>query len=170
MSCNPRGHTMGNGIDWTSVGAIATAIAVFVAAWQLRRGTAQARLDFEDDLSREYRGLARDIPVKALLGSKLSEKEFEEAFPSLYRYIDLSNEQVFLRMNGRIGRATWINWRDGIRSNLKRPAFDEAWTRVKEGAKESFDELRKIEDGKFEEDPRRWIPHHKRFVQWLISL
>jgi hypothetical protein len=160
---------MGNEIDWTSVGGIATAIAVLVAAWQLRRGTAQARIDFEDDLSREYRDLARSIPVKAFLGSELSEKEFKEAFPSLYRYVDLSNEQVFLRMNGRISRATWISWRDGIRSNLQRPAFAEAWFRVKEGSKGSFEELRKIEKENFLGDPRRWVPLRKMFMQWLLS-
>lgn len=56
------------GLDWTAIGSTATALVVFVAAWQLRRGTSQARTEFEDDLSREYRELARAIPVKAHLG------------------------------------------------------------------------------------------------------
>jgi hypothetical protein len=156
-------------IDWTSVGSIATAIAVLIAAWQLRRGTVQARTDFEDDLSREYRELARSIPVNALLGRELPEPEFEEALPALYRYVDLSNEQVFLRMQGRICRATWNNWLDGIRSNFERPAFAMAWSRVKTNAKGSFSELRKLEDGQFKEDPRRWVPIRKRFAQWISA-
>lgn len=51
-------------------------MAVLVAAWQLRRNTQQATTDFEDDLAREYRELARGIPVDAHLGGKLTDDEF----------------------------------------------------------------------------------------------
>src|SRR2546426_7859574 len=119
------------GIDWSAVGSIATAVAVLVAAWQVHRGTTQARITFEDELSREYRELARGIPVSAYLGDELTPEELESAFSSLHRYFDLTNEQIFLRMNGRISKATWRNWRDGIESNLKRPAFAHGWVRVK---------------------------------------
>src|SRR2546425_1035919 len=77
-------------IDWSTVGSIATAVAVLVAAWQVRRGTAQARPNFEDDLSRESRDLARNIPVSALLGGELGPEELESAFPRLYQYFDLT--------------------------------------------------------------------------------
>jgi hypothetical protein len=69
-------------LDWTAVGSIATALAVLVAAWQLYRATLQTRTNFEDDLSREYRKLGRDIPVKAYLGDELTPEEFAQAFPS----------------------------------------------------------------------------------------
>jgi len=85
-------------IDWSAIGSIGTAVAVLVAACQVRKSTQQARTNFEDDLSREYRELARCIPVKAHLGQDLGEEEFEQAFPRLYQYIDLTNEQIFLRM------------------------------------------------------------------------
>jgi hypothetical protein len=149
-------------LEWTAAGSIATALAVLVAAWQLYRGTLQARTHFEDDLSREYRELARDIPVRAYLGEELAPDEFEQAFPRLYQYLDLTNEQIFLRMNGRISRATWLNWRDGIESNLGRVAFGHAWTRVKKGAASSFTELRRLEASGFSEDPRTWVPAWKR--------
>src|SRR5687768_17938613 len=57
---------------------VGTALAVLVAAWQLRRGTVQARTDFEDDLSREYRELARSISPDAHLGRELNAEEFED--------------------------------------------------------------------------------------------
>ena len=126
------------------------------------RGTTQARTKFEDELSREYRELARSIPVRAHLGEELTEEEFERAFPRLYQSFDLTNEQIFLRMNGRVSRATWLNWRDGIQSNLGRPAFAEAWARVKRGLTVSFTELRKLEVSSFSDDPRRWVPAWKR--------
>jgi hypothetical protein len=100
--------------------------------------------------------------VRAHLGEVLSLEEFEEAFPRLYQYIDLTNEQIFLRMNGRISKATWLNWQDGIKSNLGRPAFAQAWARIKSGAVGSFTELRKLEDSGFEDDPRKWVSAWKR--------
>lgn len=152
-------------LDWTAVGSIATALAVLVAAWQLRRGTFQARTNFEDDLSREYRELARSIPVKVHLGEELTPDEFEQAFPRLHQYLDLTNEQIFLRINGRISKATWLNWREGIESNLGRPAFAQAWVRVKKATTESFTELRRLEASRFSEDPRIWTPAWKRICR-----
>jgi hypothetical protein len=149
-------------IDWSAIGSIGTAVAVLVAAWQVCKSTQQARTDFEDDLSREYRELARCIPVKAHLGQELGEEEFEQVFPRLYQYIDLTNEQIFLRMNGRISKATWLNWRDGIKSNLGRPAFTQAWARIKKGSNGSFAELRNLEASGFSTDPRKWVPAWKR--------
>jgi|SRR5437867_413760 len=149
-------------VDWTAIGSIATAAAVLVASWQLYRRTLQARTNFEDDLSREYRELAQSIPVKVHLCEELAPEEFERAFPRLYQYIDLTNEQVFLRMNGRISKATWFNWRDGIKSNLARSAFAEAWVRVKAGSTGSFVELRRLEASGFSNDPRKWVPVWKR--------
>jgi len=151
--------------NWTAVGPIATALAVLIAAWQLYRGTLQARTNFEDELSREYRDLARSIPVKAHLGEVLSPEEFEQTLQALYQYIDLTNEQIFLRMNGRISKATWINWQDGIKSNLKRPAFAKAWALIKKGAIGSFTELKKLEEREFSDDPRKWVAVWKRLCR-----
>ena len=151
--------------DWTVVGSIATALAVLVAACQVYRGTLQVRTNFEDELSREYRELARCIPVKAHLGDLLSPDEFDQAFPSLYQYIDLTNEQIFLRMNDRISRATWLNWQDGIKSNLGRPTFAQAWALIKKDATESFTELRKLEVNGFSDDPRKWVAAWKRLCR-----
>ena len=151
--------------DWTAVGSIATALAVFVAACQVYRGTLQARTNFEDEFSREYRELARCIPLKAHLGEILSPEESEQVLQRFYQYIDLTNEQIFLRMNGRISRATWLNWQEGIKSNLERPAFAQAWALIKNGATGSFTELRKLEVSGFSDDPRKWVAAWKRLCR-----
>jgi hypothetical protein len=122
---------------------------------QVKLRKEQATTQFEDELSREYRELARELPVKALLGDELTEDEFEEQFPDLYYYVDLSNEQVFLRFEERVSRETWENWQDGIESNLSRPAFQMAWEEIKERS-DTFQELRRLERNNFETDPAEW--------------
>ena len=155
-------------VDWTAVGSVGAAIGVLFAAWQLRQAGVHARTDFEDNLSREYRELSRQIPTRALLGQAVEDDEFAKAFPALFQYVDLSNEQIMLRMHGRIRAATWREWCDGIKSNLTKPAFARAWSEIKTRSA-SFDELRHLERGYFKDDPRKWIPWLKRVLRWLSA-
>ena len=128
----------------SSIGNLATAVGVFVAVWQIR----QQRLDnittFEDSIAREYRELAACLPIEALLGEELREQDYRAHFARFYRYFDLSNEQAFLCDVGRIRPETWRFWRDGIESNLRRPAFRRAWNEICSRAKDDFSELRAI--------------------------
>jgi hypothetical protein len=139
-----------------SLAAVGTAIGVFIAAWQLWRTKQQAITSFEDQLGREYRQLAQEIPVDALLGKELADDTFKKVREQIYNYIDLSNEQIFLRKKGRISKVTWKDWCDGIKSNLSRPVLARVWTEVKEAVPESFKELRRLESEKFLHDPRSW--------------
>jgi hypothetical protein len=140
----------------------ATAIAVFFAAVELRLGKQQAVIEFEDNLAREYRELVRQLPAEALLGKALSEQEISSCLSTFIHYINLSNEQVFLRKTGRITDATWRNWCEGIRTNLSRPGFACAWAIIKENASCSFGELKRLEASGFQEDPRQWGQRQNR--------
>ena len=146
-------------MDWNQITAIATAvmaIGVVLVFWQIRLTKKQAVTQFEDGMAGEYRDLIQRIPTKALLGEELGEDECQNALDEFYHYIDLSNEQVFLRMNNRITFKTWQNWCDGIKANLSRPAFKKAWTEIKSRATESFNELRRLENSGFKDDPSKW--------------
>jgi len=143
--------------DFVDIAAkLAAAGGIFVAAWQLWRTKQQARTSFEDQLVREYRQLARKIPVAALLDQELQKDEFLEVRELIYNYIDLTNEQVFLRQIGRVSKETWQYWLDGIKSNFSRQIFDRVWTEVKAEVPESFQELRRLEKEAFASDPKRW--------------
>lgn len=122
----------------------ATAAAVIVAAWQLVLTHRQSVTNFEDTFAREYRELAAKLPTKALLGEPLTEEEYVKHFDEMYHYFDLCNEQVFLRNLGRISEKTWNFWKDGIASNLKRPAFERAWAEIAARANNDFSELRAL--------------------------
>lgn len=150
--------------------SIASVVAVFLVWEQLKQNRCQlelnrseleqtkniAQLQFEDSLTKEYRELASRIPTKALLGSGLSPKDYEGAFDELFRYIDLSNEQVLLRKADRIGDDTWANWCSGIQYNLSLPVFSKAWNAIKDKENNQFSELRKLEKTKFCQDPKSW--------------
>jgi len=110
-------------------------------------------------MNKEYRELMKDIPAEILMGKKfgenVNEEKRREAKECIYNYIDLSNEQVFLRMNHRVSDKMWVFWCAGIKHNLQLPEFNKIWNEIKECSPESFTELRKLESG-FVSDPKEW--------------
>jgi hypothetical protein len=140
----------------TALASLATAIGVLLAWWQIRLAKQQATTQFEDNIVREYREIALRLPVKALLEEQLDDAEYLQELENFYHYIDLTNEQIFLRQQNRINVKTWENWRDGIKSNLAKPAFKRAWDEIKLRAPDSFEELRRLELVDFKTDPVKW--------------
>lgn len=124
------------------IASTATAIAVIFAAIQIWQSKRQAVTAFEDALSKEYRELAARLPTKALLGEPLTCEEQADCFDEMYHYLDLCNQQAFLADSRRISGATWRFWQDGIKSNLKRPAFEQAWSEIAARSNGDFSELR----------------------------
>lgn len=146
----------------SAIGSAVSAIAACVAAagvWyarhQLKTSREIAQLQFEDALGKEYRELAGELSKKALMGDILSDTEYEDAFDELYRYVDLTNEQISLRVRGRITTEVWHNWLEGIEANLKLSAFTRAWTEIK-ARSSGFEELRRLEREMFQIDPKDW--------------
>jgi hypothetical protein len=136
--------------EWISAIANSVmAVGVILVLWQIRLTKQQATTAFEDSMAKEYRELAARIPTKAFLGADLTDEEYKETFDEFFHYIDLSNEEVFLWKRGRISDETWTYWLDGIKSNLSMPAFKKAWAEIKDKAKDSFKELRDLEQGGF---------------------
>lgn len=125
-----------------SVASIATAVGVGIAAWQLRLTKQQEESQFEDSFAEQYRTIAARLPLDALLGRRLSERDLNESLRAFYNYFDLCNEQVFLAKEGRFRDATWDNWRDGIEQHFRRPAFAQAWNALAPDLDGSFDDLR----------------------------
>lgn len=139
----------------SAIATSAAAVGVLYAHKQLRTSREIAQLQFEDNLAKEYRDLANRLPTKALLGEDLSDEEYASSFDELFHYIDLSNEQVCLRQRGRIGRDVWVNWCEGIKTNLGLPAFRRAWLDI-QSRSSSFQELRRLESDGFRVDPASW--------------
>jgi len=127
-----------------AIGSMATSIGVFLAWLQLRSTREQARLQFEDRLVEQFRAIARELPIEALLGEELPSDIHSKMLGAFYRYFDLCNEQAFLYRNRRIRKTTWRDWQEGIRSLIRLPAFTSAWAEIENRAGNSFGDLRSL--------------------------
>jgi len=137
-----------------AISAFGTAAGVVFAAVQLWRSKQQQVLRFEDEIAKEYREIARKIPVEALLGKSINRSN--DALNNIYTYIDFCNEQIFLRQKGRIRKSTWDNWLEGIKANMALPAFKEAWEEIHKCLPNIFTELKRLEKEGYKSDPRKW--------------
>ena len=138
------------------VASLATALGVFVAAWQLWEGRKIASASFEDSYDQQYRALAYQIPVDALIGKPLAADKRLEAREAVYNYLDLCNEQIYQRHKKRISRDRWQEWLSGIEQNLKRAFIAEIWGEVKSDSTETFSFLERLEKDSFKSDPANW--------------
>lgn len=128
----------------SGTGVVLTLVGVWLGVRQLNLLKQQGVTSLEDTLSSEYRQLASTLPLPALLGEPLSDDEHVKALDEFYRYFDLCNHQIYLHDQQRISNETWAFWKDGIFSNLKRPAFARAWAEIASRADGDFDELRRL--------------------------
>jgi hypothetical protein len=138
------------------IASIATAIGVFFAAFQLWHTRARAITTFEDSLANAYREIIDRLPTEAMLGEALTPEVQLKHLHDFYGYLDLTNNQVFLRKIRRISKKTWDFWSEGIETNLARPAFAAAWAEISRRAGNDFSELRRLIAEDFKSDPRTW--------------
>lgn len=138
----------------TAIGSIATAVGVCFGAWQIHLTRKQSLTEFEDSLDQQYRSLSMGIPVEVLIGNELSDDKYPAVRELIYNYLDLSNEQIYLRSKGRISEHTWKSWSAGIREHLNRPVFQKVYREVTEAS--GFSYLEKLVDAEFRDDPYKW--------------
>jgi hypothetical protein len=151
-------------ISLTDAASAATALGVVLAAVALFLQRGQARTQFEDAIVRQYRELIKpSLVLDTLLAPLLDKRPDDEQarLRYIYSYLDLCNEQVFLRAIGRISRSTWgVQWSPGIRGNIEgNPIILGAWEEIQSATKD-FQELRAFQRGWT--DPREWEPLWRR--------
>jgi hypothetical protein len=134
---------MGLGEWIRTIGAAATPIAVALTALQLRFNRNQAKLAFEDDLTKEYRGITRDMPPDAFhADADLTRQSTPDQRNAMFRYFDLSNEQLRLAETGRrVTKDTAEAWRDGIFDNMMLPLFGEMFAELERHLPRAHEDL-----------------------------
>ena len=141
-------------MNWDTIASIATAVGVLFAACQIWQSRKIALTSFEDGLDEQYRALAMNIPVDALIGRSVND-ENGQLREIIYNYLDLCNEQIYLRAKKRISKNRWEDWNAGIKDNLSKPAFKKVWDEIKNNAPDTFTALEKLENNLFEIDPAK---------------
>lgn len=136
--------------------SFATAAAVLVAAWQIRESRKYSVTAFEDSLDKQYREIIMQIPVDALIGKNITPEDQAYARENVFNYLDLCNEQIYLRRKKRISKSRWVDWNEGIKGNLQKPIFQKVWAEVMEEAPGEFTDLTKLENNSFDSDPAQW--------------
>jgi len=142
-------------MNWDTIASLATAIGVCIGAWQIWESRKLAQTSFEDGIDQQYRKLAMNIPVDALIGKPINDKK-DELREIIYNYLDLCNEQTYLRQKKRISKNRWKEWNDGIKDNLSKPVFKEVWNEIKDTAPNTFTALELLEKDEFKIDPSKW--------------
>jgi hypothetical protein len=150
-------------MNWNALAAIATAVAAVAAAAgflatvrQIKAAARQDRTEWEDELTREYRQIVRQLPLSARLNGQMQDGDIEKFLSIFLDYFDLSNQQVFLRKIGRVSRDTWKEWRLGIKGALQAGPFAAAWNIIKQRNPDLFAELKALEATGFDADPAGW--------------
>jgi predicted transposase YdaD len=134
---------MGNLLSLISIDTIesaATIIAVIIAAMAIRQHNQLALAKYEEDFDKQYRELAMIIPMDVFLGIK-NETVTPEVREAIFNYFDLTNEQIYQRIKGRISKDTWDDWCAGINDNMKCPEIHNLWLEVLEKAPGRFTHL-----------------------------
>lgn len=151
-----------------------TAVSVFLAALGIWINRLMAQSAFENQLAKEYRELIREIPVDVLIGkkgftSRNLRAQDQRARENIFNYLDLCNEQVYLRRKGRIRSSTWKEWSSGMRDNLRLPMFEHVWIEIKDGQRPVFTELQTAEHERFENDPFFWWMKGHNHVEETVT-
>ena len=109
-----------------TLAAVVAAGSVVVAAAAFQHTKEQARTTFEDAMAREYRDIAGALPPAVFFTQQVAALT-EEQRQAMFRYLDLSNEQLRLIRERRIRQDTGKVWESGIEDLLRRPAFIAFW-------------------------------------------
>jgi hypothetical protein len=109
--------------------AVVAAGSVVIAAVSLQMSKEQARTAFEDALAREYREIAGTLPPAAFYADQRVELD-KPGMQAMFRYFDLSNEQLRLIDEGRIRDETAEVWKAGIAGLMRFETFATAWRKL----------------------------------------
>ena len=133
-------------------------IGVKYARDSLKRSEEEAKTEFEDKLWQEYRSIVSNLPVGVMLGDDNEKEEVNSHLKWFFAYFDLTNSQIYLRIQERVRPETWTEWCDGIRDHFGKPSFKIAWDQIRPKAIShgTLKELRRLEKEGFIGDPKEW--------------
>jgi len=123
---------------------------------------------FEDSINKEYRDIIQRIPYKVLIGEEVPSSEANAVHNEIYNYMDLCNEQIYLRMSNRVSKKTWNNWQEGMKTNFELKAFNDTSIQVFEKLPTNFSELQSVKVLNFSTDPKK-CKIYDNLLKWILD-
>jgi hypothetical protein len=109
---------------------IAASIGIIYGAIQIFQNKKLRNVEFENTINDEYRSIIKEIPWDVFVGKELENNEHYKRMDDYYRYFDLSNNEIILRMNKRISYKMWKEWESGIKDFLKKIEIEKAYNEI----------------------------------------
>ena len=98
---------------------------------QLRLQNEQTRLNFFAEYTKRYQEIMWQLPSDIFNDDfdlkKLANEEQEKIKKNILIYFDLCSEEFYLHENEKIDHDVWKEWEEGIKFNMRKPAFNEIW-------------------------------------------
>ena len=115
----------------STVASAATAVGVVGVFWQLRVTRRQMVAAFERTFVDRYERIMHDIPLPLLLGEDLEPDPKSEDLRPFFDYFELCEQELYYRRFRKVSTSTWPAWWEGIRLNMRRPAFRAGWDQLR---------------------------------------
>lgn len=109
-----------------SIAGVATSIGVVVAAVELGLARRNAKAQFEMTFATRYQAISDELGLDIVLNADDTVDLDDRRLEVFYRYFELCEEECYYRERGRITRATWCAWWEGMALHLVNPAFANA--------------------------------------------
>ncbi|MFY1021259.1 hypothetical protein [Ectopseudomonas khazarica] len=125
-----------NSEDWTlvitAITAAITALALLVTVLSFRK---QLQLQFFADHTKRYQEIILNFPEQIndydFSMDALTPEARDKTLRYMRAYFDLCSEEYFLWKNKRIDNKTWKEWKSGMHFAFSKPAFKEAWNKLR---------------------------------------
>lgn len=124
-------------VNWgdvpTWVAAVAAVAGVIGLGAQLRGVDRQIRLQTYSDYTRRYEFLVAKFPEDINFASFVlrTRTDYASVMRTMRSYFDLCFEEWDLNENCLITKSVWKTWLTGMKTAMSKPAFRQAWDRVK---------------------------------------
>ncbi|WP_137973426.1 hypothetical protein [Pseudomonas sp. F(2018)] len=122
--------------EWTLVVSVATAaITALALFFTVRSFRKQLQLQFFADYTKRYQEIILNFP------EQINEDNFsiddlapdirDKTLRYMRAYFDLCSEEYFLWKNDNIDDTTWKEWKSGMCFAFSKPAFKQAWNKLR---------------------------------------
>jgi hypothetical protein len=124
--------------DWIGLITLLVLVAGVWVVWR-QGGRIYQQLSLRNyaDYSKRYEAILVNFPddIKSQNFNLEARPDYEQIMRHMRVYVDLSYEEWYLNRQGLVGRKMWASWQAGMGAMFSRPAFQQAWSIIRQDSK-----------------------------------